>query len=415
MSKENVYTLIEEQLKDVFSLFGDEISDGTKKILAKPQKEIIVNFPVKLSNGQVEMFKGYRIQHNNLFGPYKGGLRFYKNIYLDECNALASWMTHKNTLQDLPLGGGKGGLKIDVTKYSDEDLEKISRNFAKALANHVGENVDIPAPDMGSNSQIMDWMNDEHKKVTHSSQNGHYTGKSIILGGSEGRTEATGYGVCQSVKEWAKVNNFDLKGKTFIMQGFGNVGSYAAKFLEENGMKMIAVGDHTGYFSGNINLNELMEYAQKNRGIKGFENLHELSKEDFFKTKCDIVVPAAMELQISEEIAQNLDCKLVVEGANGPTYFAADKVLEKRGIDVIPDILANSGGVVVSYFEWLQNKYSEYWVKEYVIKKLEDKMAQTFKKIHKLKNEKNITYRQACYYYTLKKIDAGYMMKGNIY
>jgi glutamate dehydrogenase (NAD(P)+) len=415
MLKENVFSLIEEQIKEVNELFGDEISDSTQKILAKPQKEIIVNFPVKLSNGKVEMFKGYRIQHNNLLGPYKGGLRFYKNIYLDECNALASWMTHKNTLQDLPLGGGKGGIKIDVTKYSKEDLERVSRNFARALAKHVGEDIDIPAPDMGSNSQVMDWMNDEHKKVMNSTKEGNYTGKSVLLGGSQGRTEATGYGVCQSIKEWANVNNFDLNGKTFIVQGFGNVGSYAAKFLEENGMKMVAVGDHTGYFSGDFDLTNLMEFSQKNGGIKGFSNLKELSKEDFFKTKCDIVVPAALELQITEEIAENLDCKLVAEGANGPTYFAADKVFERRGIDVIPDILANSGGVVVSYFEWLQNKQSEYWSKEKVISKLEDKMGQTFIKINNIKNEKKITYRQACYYYTFKKLDECYKMKGNTF
>jgi glutamate dehydrogenase (NAD(P)+) len=419
--KENLYLLIEDQLNDTFKLFSDEISELTKVILSKPQKEIIVNFPVKLTSGEIKLFKGYRIQHNNLLGPYKGGLRFFKNVYLDECNALAAWMTIKNALQDLPLGGAKGGIKIDTSLYDQDDLEKICRNFSNALADHIGEDKDIPAPDMGSNAQIMDWMNDEYKRVKNSSKNGNFTGKSIILGGSEGRTEATGYGVCHVIKEWSNSRGISLNGMTFIIQGFGNVGSYAAKYLEQSGMKMIGVGDHTGYYTlpdqsnAYINISDLINYVSVNKGINGYQKLKSISKQDFFKIKCLIVIPAALGLQINEEIAINLQCSLVAEAANGPTSHCADQILNKRKIDVLPDILTNSGGVIVSYFEWLQNKSLDHWEKECVIKKLETRMSSTFSKIEKIKDEKNISYRQASYYYALKKLDDCYKQRGNIF
>jgi glutamate dehydrogenase (NAD(P)+) len=410
----NVFNLIKKQLSKAINKCN--ISDVTKKCISQPNNEIMVNFPVRLENGNIKMFKGYRVQHNNILGPYKGGLRFHQDLYLDECKALATWMTFKCSLQNLPFGGGKGGLKINPRDYSQRDIESISRAFSASLSNYIGDHKDIPAPDVGSNNTIMNWMNDTYQIVKNTSKKGTFTGKSISCCGSEGRNEATGYGVVQCIKEWANENEIDLKNKTYCIQGFGNVGSNTALHLNKLGMKMIAVGDHKQYLfnSNGFNINDLIEYNKKNRTVENFNNEKIIDIEEFFQTKCDIVIPAALELQINKERAEKLNCKVVIEAANGPTNDEADDILNKRNIEVIPDILANSGGVIVSYYEWLQNNRCEYWSREKVLNKLADHMSKTYIEVSNIKKEKNITFREAAYVKSLIRLDNMYKYKGNI-
>jgi len=412
---ENLFALIKLQYEE--ALHHVSIHPNVKTILSQPQNEIIVNFPVKLSNNKVELFKGYRVQHNNVLGPYKGGLRFHEGVYLDECKALAFWMTMKCSLQRLPFGGGKGGIKFNPRKYSKMDLKHISKQFALALKPYIGDDIDIPAPDMGSTSEIMDWMAESYGHNNLVNHKATFTGKSLIGGGSQGRTEATGRGVVDCIKEWSKLNNVDLKGKSYLIQGFGNVGSYTARFLEETGMVLHGVGDHTGYLydKDGINVNNLIEYVKENRSIENYSHGIQMNKEEFFKQDVYIVIPAALELQIDENIAKNLKCKLVVEAANGPLTFNADKVLKERNIDVIPDILANSGGVVVSYYEWLQNKRYEFWSLDEVRLKLDSRMSETFNMVYELTKSKSLTMRMASYSLALDRINKNYISQGTIF
>ena len=330
--------------------------------LSNPKNEIIMNFQVTMDDGSKKMFKGYRVQHNNLLGPYKGGLRFHPIVHLDECKALACWMTLKCALQKLPLGGGKGGIKFNPREFSETELKRISMDFSIRLSKYIGVDKDIPAPDVGTNSKIMDWMTAAQMQLNKNHENGMFTGKSIGFGGSKGRGAATGAGVVHCIEEWVKKQDFEGQQITYIIQGFGNVGSNTAMILERLGnYKCIGVADHTGnYINHNgLNIKEMFEYNKKHRGLKGYENGKDdiimVSKAMFFAKECDIVIPAALELQIDSQIARNMKCKMVAEGANGPIDPQADKILLEKGIDVIPDILANSGGVIVSYHEWLQS------------------------------------------------------------
>ena len=381
-----------------------------------PKNEIIVNFPVELDDGSYQIFKGYRIQHNNLLGPYKGGLRYHQDVYLNECKALAFWMMIKCALQELPLGGGKGGIKFNPRDFSSNDLNKISRAFTKALYKYIGPQKDIPAPDVGTNSQIMDWMTAEYQRINKTHIYGCFTGKSLNFNGSLGRTEATGRGVFVCIREWFKYKSINPSGKTYILQGFGNVGSNLALLLSQIGMVCIGVGDHTGYWKNDdgIDINSLNKYVKVHKQIKGFENIgNQISVDDFFKLKCNVIVPAALELQINGEVAKNINCDLIVEGANGPTDHIADVILESKNIDVLPDIFANSGGVMVSYFEWIQNKQDNYWTLDEINKKLESKMVGTFNKLNEIKERHLCSYRTAAYFLALKRLEYFYNIKKN--
>lgn len=416
--KRNLFNLIQKQLDIAYQC--PEIRNEVKEILRKPANTIAVTFPVKLSDGSFHVFDGYRVQHNDIAGPYKGGLRFHKNVDLDECKALASWMTIKCALQRLPYGGGKGGLSIDPYDYSENDLKLISKGFSRKLCRFIGPNDDIPAPDMGTNAKIMDWMTAEYQSMNRNDRHnfGAFTGKSIDYNGSAGRTEATGYGVMLCAKKWAEHHNIDLNNKTFIIQGFGNVGYHAALFMTQIGMKLIAVGDHTGYIKNDsgINVDDLHQHVMIHRGVKSFDDFNSdievINKNDFWATKCDICIPAALELQIDSDIANLLDCSLIVEGANGPTDDEADDILNKRNIMIIPDILANSGGVVVSYYEWVQNKTSDHWLKEDVLKKLENKMNNTFDRVYDFSVKNNVSMRYAAYVSSILHLQNLYEIKG---
>ena len=409
--EQNLYTLAQSQLNKAIDLCN--LDDNVKVILQQPKNEIIINFPVKMDNGELQLIKSYRVQHNNILGPYKGGLRYNENIYLDEIKSLAMWMTLKNSLQCLPYGGAKGGVKINPRKYSKREIESISRTYCQYLKKFIGPNQDIPAPDMGTNSQIMDWMTDTYEKLGHKHEKGVFTGKSVECGGSEGRTEATGYGVVTCIKQWAKENNFDLRGKSYIIQGYGNVVSNTAILLSLLGMTCIAVGDHSGYIKNleGFNVYKLNDYCIKNKSLKDYSG-EIIDKKTFFSLECDIIIPAALELVICGDEAKDLNCKMIVEAANGPIDQSADEVLKEKNIQVIPDILANSGGVVVSYYEWLQNRRCEYWSKEQVLSKLEKKMIETYKKVSDYSSKNNVSLRYASYILSLKNIEKVYLKKG---
>ena len=348
-----ILSLIESCNNKVYSRFP-ELNRNLRIILSKPNNEIKVNFPVKIKNNTC-MFTGYRVQHNNLLGPYKGGLRFNPLVEPNEINALSQWMTYKCSLQDIPFGGAKGGISINPYDFTDNELELISREFVQNISNYIGDTVDIPAPDMGTNSTIMDIMTDEYLKLHPLSTRGVFTGKSIQLGGSELRNESTGLGVAIHINEWAKYKNINLKGKTYILQGLGNVGYHLAKKLDEYGMVLIGIGNASGYRynKSGFNINDIDLFLKSNNDdLTNYPIGEQISKLDFFSIETDIIVPAALELQICEMEALHINAQLIVEAANGPIDEIAENILINRGINIIPDILANSGGVICSYYEY---------------------------------------------------------------
>ena len=375
-----------------------------------PQNEHIVHFPVEMDSGEYEIFKGYRVQHNNLLGPYKGGLRFWHTVNLSEVKALAFWMTIKCALADIPFGGGKGGIKIDLNKYSEKEIERIARGFSRAISDFIGENKDIPAPDMGTNSKIIDYMTDQYQKLNGRHNLGVFTGKSLNFGGSLGREYSTGKGVALCVERYIYHNKLNPQELTFTTQGFGNVGYWTSFFLSELGLKCLAIGDHTAYYynQDGINVKEAGDYVKKHKGLKGFKD-NEIDINKFFEIEADFILPCALESQITLENVDKIKCRAIFEGANGPVSVEADLKLNERGIDVYPDIFCNSGGVIVSYFEWLQNKNSEYWTEELVNEKLKNKMFSNFDSIN-LPGSK----REHCYFKALQKLENNLKSRGLI-
>ena len=383
-------------------------------ILSQPKNEIIVNFPVKMDNGEVRLFKGYRVQHNNLLGPFKGGMRFHPSVTLDDVKALAAMMTWKSALMRLPYGGGKGGIKFDPHAVSKAELQRITRRFTHALGENIGPEYDIPAPDMGTNSQTMVWMMDTYSNMVGSghkqSVKGVVTGKPIASGGTLGRTKATGQGMVHCLTEWAKDKGFDLEGSTMIVQGFGNVGSHFAVLLSKLGVSTIAVGDHTGYLYNpeGFNAHKLQDHVEAHGSIAGYSGGKAITREEFWAMKADICAPCAMENQIGETEAMAIQAKVIVEGANGPLHPAGEKILLERGIEVLPDVLANSGGVTVSYYEWVQNKRSEFWTLEEVDDRLEATMKRVYRDVDNFMRHRKVDRRTASYALALKRIEAVY-------
>ena len=397
----SVYGTIEKQITKTLQYF--DINKNLISYMKEPNRIIQINIPFT-KNNQLHLIPAFRVQHNNLLGPYKGGIRFNKRVDIDECKALASWMTYKTALYNLPLGGGKGGIEIDPLTVSEKELEQLSKNYVVLLHESIGEDKDIPAPDLGTNSKIIDWMDKELYKIN--SKRNNFTGKSLENRGCKGRTEATGFGVVETIQNWANKNNVKINQCTYTLQGLGNVGYYTAYFLDELGAKLVAVGDHTAYIQNQngINVTKLLEHVTQHKHIKGYPEKH-IYISDFWKVKTDIVIPAALELQITEEVAKDLQCKVVLEAANGPLSVEADHILQSRKIDVLPDILTNSGGVIVSYYEYEQNKNERYACSAYNLNKLSDTMKQTFDTVHDLVNEKKSNYRVACYGLALQNLE----------
>jgi glutamate dehydrogenase (NAD(P)+) len=416
LKRPSLYDNVIEQFNKAADMM--QLDPNIRKILQKTTNEIIVNFPVRMDDGRIEVFTGYRVQHNSVVGPFKGGLRFHPSVDIDEVRALATWMTWKSALTGIPFGGAKGGIQIDPANYSVNELEHITRRFTFALGNNIGPEYDIPAPDVNTNAQIMAWILDtylmtmpphERQRCTHV-----VTGKPIESGGSIGREKATGQGVVYMIEEWARDNNFDLKGATYFVQGFGNVGSWAARLLKPHGAILLAVEDITGaiFSADGLDPDELAEYVRLKGGVAGFPKGWPIDHESFLKTQADIFIPAAMESQITAETAPLLKVRLVAEGANGPTSPGGDRVLEKRGIDLLPDILCNSGGVVVSYFEWLQNKRSEFWDLEEVDRKLHKKIVAAYERVRDTANKLDTDWRTAAYVVALSYLEKVYKERG---
>jgi glutamate dehydrogenase (NAD(P)+) len=391
-----------------------ELQDYIRTILSQPKNEVIVNFPVRMDDGSVRLFKGYRIQHNNLLGPFKGGIRYHQTVSLDDLKALAAMMTWKCALMGLPLGGGKGGIKFNPNDVSRAELQRITRRFFHSLGHNIGPETDIPAPDVGTDSKTMAWAMDTYMNtvghVSKQAVKGVVTGKPVASGGTVGRDKATGQGVVHCITEWAVEKGFDLGGSTMSVQGFGNVGSFTALILSKLGVSTVAVGDHTGYLYNpeGFNPHKLQEYVKKNRSIAGYPGGKVISREEFFKIKTDLFVPAALENQIGVEEAGWLQCRLVAEGANGPCTPEGERVLLERGIDILPDVLANSGGVTVSYYEWVQNKRSESWTLEEVDQRLEKAMKRAYREVTEMARAKKCSLRIGAYAVALQRIAAAY-------
>ncbi|HVV16365.1 MAG TPA: Glu/Leu/Phe/Val dehydrogenase [Polyangia bacterium] len=414
--KPNPYEVALAQLDRAARVAG--APQAVRDILSQPKNEIIINFPVRMDSGELRMFKGYRVQHNNILGPYKGGIRYHEQVSLDEVKALASWMTYKSALHDIPFGGGKGGIKFRPRDYSQSELERITRRFTHALGANIGPEYDIPAPDVGTNGQIMVWMMDTYMNVVgFSDKNANrrvVTGKTLASGGSHGRETATGQGIVHCVAEWARDRRFDLNGATYMVQGFGNVGSNASKILARTGASLTAVGDWKGYVANGDGINpyKLTDHVQRTGSVVGYPGTRSITRGEFFATTADIFVPAALELEIGIEEAKALNVKLIVEGANGPTETAAEPILREKGIDVIPDILANSGGVVVSYYEWLQNKRSERWDLEEVEERLAKRMKRTYLAVSEYAAVKKCDWRVAAMAIAVERIARTYAERG---
>ena len=411
-------------LKNVMRQFDNaadiiSLNPNIRKILEVTNNELIVHFPVRMDNGEVEIFTGYRVQHNNSLGPYKGGLRYHPTVDIDAARALAMWMTWKTSLAGLPYGGAKGGIQLDPKKYSPGELERITRRFTYALGDNIGPELDIPAPDVNTNAQTMAWILDTYmstKPPAERSTNMHVvTGKPIGAGGSEGRDRATGYGVFLTIRFWAESKKIDLKDKKFIVQGFGNVGYWTSHYLEKEGAILTAVQDASGtiYNENGIQVNSLLAYSDANkRSIHGFADARPIASHEFFSLDCDIIVPAALGNQITAENAKKIKAYLIAEGANGPTDVEAEEILLKKGIDIIPDILCNSGGVIGSYFEWLQNRNGEIWQLEQVMQKLEKKLKESYTKVSETAKQRKVDMRTAAFIIAIERLEEAYVQRG---
>lgn len=391
------------------------LSPEVSEVLRSPVKQIKVSLPVSMDNGKVQVFKGYRTVHSTHLGPSKGGIRYAMDVNADEVMALAAWMSFKCAVANLPYGGAKGGIKCDPRSMSVGELERLSRAYAQSMKDVFGVNKDIPAPDMGTSGREMAWILDELNKVTGEDSPGIITGKPIALGGSLGRDAATGRGVMVNTFAALKKMNLDPKNVTAVVQGFGNVGSHAARLLSQKGIKIVGIGDHTASFYNEkgIDIDAAIAYTEKNnRILKGFNGADEIKSSELLICKCDVLVPAALQNVINEENAHKIQAKLIVEGANGPTMPKADAILNDKNIICVPDILANSGGVTVSYFEWVQNKAGYYWTEEEVNTKHDFKMEIAFEAVWNNVAKYKTSMRIAAYITALQKLEQGVKLKG---
>ena len=409
----NPFEIAQKQVKSACDKLNAD--PAVYEILKRPMRVLEVSFPIKLDDGTVKIFTGYRSQHNNAVGPFKGGLRFHPDVTRDEVKALSTWMTFKCSVAGIPYGGGKGGMAIDPKNYSTAELERISKGFAKAISPIIGEKVDIPAPDVNTNGQIMSWMVDAYEEVAGRSTKGVFTGKPLEFGGSLARTEATGYGVHLIAKKALAKLDIDVKGATYAVQGFGNVGFYTAYYAHKDGAKIVAFSNsHVAIYNENgIDMEAIIKDFEENGRIltnKGYGK--DITNAELLGLEVDVLAPCALENQITSENADRVKAKVVAEGANGPTTPEADAVLFNKGIVVIPDILANSGGVVVSYFEWVQNLQSHYWTFEEVQQKEDALLSTAFEDVWKLAADYKVDLRNAAYMKSIERISKAMKLRG---
>jgi glutamate dehydrogenase/leucine dehydrogenase len=391
------------------------LDDEVYNVLKSPVKQVIVSLPVTMDDGSIKVFEGYRIIHSNILGPSKGGIRFDPGVNIDEVKALAAWMTWKCAVVDIPFGGAKGGVTCNPREMSSGEMERLMRAYTNAMLEVFGPDKDIPAPDMGTGPKEMAWLMDEYSRAHGMTINAVVTGKPIVLGGSLGRAEATGRGVMVSAMvamEKMKINPYNA---TCAIQGFGNVGSYAATLMEERGVKIVAISDITGgyYNKEGIDSRAAQVYRDKNKGIlEGFEGAEKIDGEEILFLDVDVLVPAAKEDVITKHNADRIQAKLIVEGANGPTSFKADKIIREKGILVVPDILANAGGVTVSYFEWVQNRLGFKWTRDRVNRRSDRIIKAAFEKVYKTSKKFDVTMRIAAYIVAIDKVSKTYKYRG---
>ncbi|MBU5215039.1 Glu/Leu/Phe/Val dehydrogenase [Heyndrickxia oleronia] len=396
MENLNLFTSTQDVIKEALTKLG--FNEEMYELLKEPLRMLTVRMPIRMDDGTVKVFTGYRAQHNDAVGPTKGGVRFHPEVDEDEVRALSMWMTIKCGIVGLPYGGGKGGIICDPRTMSMGEIERLSRGYVRAISQIVGPTKDIPAPDVYTNSQIMAWMMDEYSRLRENDSPGFITGKPIVLGGSEGREKATAQGVTICIEEAAKKKGFSLKGARIVIQGFGNAGSFLAKFLHEEGAKVIGISDAYGALHDPDGLD--IDYLLDRRDSFGtvttlFENT--ITNKELLELDCDILVPAAISNQITSENAGNIKASIVVEAANGPTTTEATKILTERGILLVPDVLASSGGVTVSYFEWVQNNQGYYWSEDEVNDKLRDKLVDAFNNVYHTSETRKVDMRLAAY------------------
>lgn len=396
MKDNNVlYETAIKQFDDVAEML--QIEDGVRDRMRYPKRALIVSVPVKMDNNKVKVFKGYRVQHDITLGPAKGGIRYHPSVDLEEVSALAMLMTWKCALMHLPYGGAKGGIQCNPEEMSQNELERMTRRYTTEIVQIIGPDKDIPAPDLYTNSQTMAWIMDTYSMQQGITVPGVVTGKPLLLGGSLGRAEGTGRGVAYMVVEAARVLYKELRGLRVAIQGMGNVGSVAARLLHEQGCNIVAVADVSGgvYNSRGILVPYLLHYIKENKHVAGLREAEAIKNEDLFELDCDVIVPAAIEGQITEKNADKVRAKIIVEGANGPTTPAADKILQDKKVFLVPDILANAGGVTVSYFEWVQGLQYYFWSEDDIQKELKDVMTGTFNRVLALSNKKGVDMRTA--------------------
>jgi len=407
--KLNPFESAQSQIKSACDALG--LEPAVYELLKEPQRVIEISIPVKMDDGSIKVFKGYRSMHNDAVGPGKGGIRFHLGVNMDEVKALSIWMTFKCCVTGIPYGGAKGGVTVDPQTLSKGELERLSRGYIQGLYKYLGEKIDVPAPDVNTNGQIMAWMTDEYIKLTGRNEIGVITGKPVEWGGSKGRNEATGFGVAVVAREFAKKYDIELKGAKVAIQGFGNVGSFTVKNVQGQGAKIVSIGEwardvgtYAIYNEDGLDYEDMARYMKEHKNLVNYPNGKMITLDDFWELDVDILIPAALENAITAEVAEKINAKLICEAANGPITPDADVVLERRGIPVSPDILTNSGGVTVSYFEWVQNLYGYYWTEEEVVEKQEIAMIQAFNFIWKIKEEHDVTMRKATYMHSVKKI-----------
>lgn len=411
--KTNVLEMARRQL-DLAAGYLD-LDEGLKKVLAKPKCAVTVNFPVVLDNGAVEVFEGYRVQHNASRGPTKGGLRYHEDVDLEETSALAMWMTWKCAVVNIPYGGAKGGVKVNVKRYSRREIEKLTRRFVTEINIVIGERSDIPAPDIGTNPQVMAWIMDTFSMHAGYTVPGVVTGKPIELGGSEGRVEATGRGVIVSAAEAARSQNLDLTNAKVVVQGFGNVGSIAARLAEEMGATVVAVSDARGgiYNKDGIPVREIIErYGTMEGGLHHYTEAEQISNDELLELPCDILIPSAISAQLHADNADKIKASIIVEGANGPTTPEADNILTDKGILIVPDILANAGGVLTSYFEWVQDLQNFFWEENQVNDRLSRVMRSSYAAVEKTMHEHKTDMRTAAMIIGVKRVADATIMRG---
>jgi glutamate dehydrogenase (NAD(P)+) len=390
------------------------LEPGIWRILTHPKRQIMVSCPVQMDNGEIHVFTGYRVQYNISLGPAKGGIRYHPDVSLDEVTTLAAWMTWKCAVAHIPFGGGKGGIICDPTKMSRRELEALTRRYVAEIIDLIGPEKDVPAPDVNTDAQVMAWVMDTYSMHVGHTSTAVVTGKPLELGGSLGRREATGRGVMIVTREAAKHVGFDIKGATVAIQGFGNVGSVSAQLLSEIGAKIVAVVDWKGgvYNPAGLDVPALIQHASVHKTVNGFAKSDRITSEQLFELDVDVLIPAALENQITMDNASRIKAKVLVEGANGPTTPDAHRHLHERGVFIIPDILANSGGVTASYFEWVQDRHGYFWTEKEVNERLEQKICEAFDDVLQTALKYRVDLRTAAYIVAISRVAAVTRMRG---